>query len=270
VKKGKDEMYIKDEEGLESFLLELGVSGINLVQPDGKKVTGKRLVELTKKMMRFEDILDHIHKRKMDGDLLRAFVSEGGINSQNLKKAKRAVLKKVLAALEKRLKLSTPDMGEIVFDLEEDTEHEGTQVVCKTRKNGTLRQSVFDMNFLTSPEFEELRELNEDLKALGEVDFNFQNGKEKIVLKSFEEIISFLLNRGKKGRNVQRYKGLGEMNPEQLWETTMDPERRTLLQVNIQDFVKSDEIFTILMGDQVEQRRTFIEKHALDVRNLDI
>jgi len=270
VKKGKEEMYIKDEEGLEDYLLELGVSGIHLMRPDGKKVSGKRLVELTKKMMRFEDILDHIHKRKMDKDLVRSFVIEEAVNVQNLKKTKRAGLKKTLGIIEKRLKLAAPDMSDVTFELEEDTEHEGTQVVCRTRRNGALRSSVFDMNFLTSPEFEELRELYSDLKELGEKDFTFQNGKETIVQKSFVDIIFFLMDRGKKGRNIQRYKGLGEMNPEQLWETTMDPERRTLLQVNIQDFVKSDEIFTILMGDQVEQRRNFIEKHALDVRNLDI
>jgi DNA gyrase subunit B len=270
VKKGKEEMYIKDEEGLEDYLLELGVSGIHLVCPDGKKVSGKRLVDLTKKMMRFEDILEHIHKRKMDKDLVRAFVVEETVNTQNLKKAKRTGLKKTLGTIEKRIKLTAPDMSEVTFELEEDTEHEGTQVVCRTRRNGALRSSVFDMNFLTSPEFEELRVLYKDLKELGEKEYTFQNGKETIVQKSFVDIIFFMMERGKKGRNIQRYKGLGEMNPEQLWETTMDPERRTLLQVNIQDFVKSDEIFTILMGDQVEQRRNFIEKHALDVRNLDI
>jgi len=270
VKKGKDERYIKDEEGLENYLLELGTSGIGLVQPDGKKVSGKRLVEHVKKMMRFEDILDHIHKRKMDRDLVRVFVEEKTIVPGILKKEKRTGLKKIMGAIEKRLVHMESDMGEVVFEFEEDTEHQGTQVVCRTRRNGSLRSSVFDMNFLTSPEFEELRDLYTDLRELGDTEYTFQNGKETIVLKSFEEIISFLLDRGKKGRNVQRYKGLGEMNPDQLWETTMDPERRNLLQVNIQDFVKSDEIFTILMGDQVEQRRNFIEKHALDVRNLDI
>ena len=89
-------------------------------------------------------------------------------------------------------------------------------------------------------------------------------------LTTYAEVVEFLFDQGKRGQSIQRYKGLGEMNPEQLWETTMDPERRTLLQVNIEDSVEADEIFTILMGDEVEQRRQFIEKHALDVKNLDV
>jgi len=95
-------------------------------------------------------------------------------------------------------------------------------------------------------------------------------GEEEKKIESFAALIQEVMNQGKKGLEIQRYKGLGEMNPEQLWETTMNPETRTLLQVKVEDAIKADEIFTVLMGDQVEPRREFIQRHALTVTNLDI
>jgi DNA gyrase subunit B len=100
--------------------------------------------------------------------------------------------------------------------------------------------------------------------------YSIEEGESKTPLKSFPEILNYVMEGGKKGQYIQRYKGLGEMNPAQLWETTMNPETRVLLQVRVEDAVEADEIFSTLMGDEVEPRRKFIEEHALTVKNLDI
>ncbi len=270
VKKGKVEKYIKDEIGLEDYLLDLGVENTNLIKPGGGKISGKELVNSVKKMMRYERILEHLGKRKMDKELIRAFVFEDKIMPENLKKKRQKELKNVLSNIETYLTNFVPELSEVRFKLDEDTEHEGTKITCYTKRNGAERESVFDLEFISSAEFGELRALYRELRDLGDSQFTLKNGDEKVSFKSFEDVIEFLLGQGRKGKNIQRYKGLGEMDPEQLWDTTMDPEKRTLLQVNVEDSVGADEIFTILMGDQVEPRRMFIEKHALDVRNLDI
>ena len=270
VKKGKAESYIKDESALESYLLDIGVEDTKLIKPNGKQVSGKQLIRLIEKMMLYERILDRLDKRKMDKELLRAFAVEKKLVEENLKKKKRSELKKVLSNVETYIKKLETKIDVLEFEIGEDTEHEGTQITCRTGRNGSVRSSIFDLELLKSPEFMELRRLAEELSEIGDSPYTIKNGEAKIELKSFRDVIDFLRNQGKKGQTIQRYKGLGEMNPEQLWDTTMDPERRTLLKVNVEDSVAADEIFTILMGDQVEQRRNFIEKHALDVRNLDI
>ncbi len=270
VKKGKAEHYIKDEAQLEDYLLTLGVEDTRLKKNDGGSVSGKRLISFAKKIMRLERILGHLDKRKMDKELVRAFVLEERLGPENLKKKKEKELLNMLSNIETYLKNFVPALGTIEFKVEEDTEHEGIRVICHTKKNGSVREAIFDHEFVSSPEFLELRRLMGELKELGDAPYLLKNDQKEASLTSFYEVVEFIFDQGKKGQAIQRYKGLGEMNPEQLWETTMDPEKRTLLQVNVEDSVEADEIFTILMGDEVEQRRQFIEKHALDVKNLDI
>ena len=121
-----------------------------------------------------------------------------------------------------------------------------------------------------SPEFEYLRALWERFAALGEPPFRLRQGAQEQEVASEEELVGRVLEAGRRGLEIQRYKGLGEMNPQQLWETTMNPQTRTLLQVTVEDALEADQIFTILMGEQVEPRREFIQSHALEVRNLDV
>ncbi len=270
IKRGKAETYIKDESELESYLLNLGVENTKLIKKDGKPVSGNRLIKLIEKMMRFERILDQFDRRKMDRELVRAFVIEEKLVEESLKKKNRKALKKILSNIETYIKNIESDYGLVEFEIGEDTEHEGTQIICKTSHNGNIQSSIFNLELMTSPEFKELRRLTEELENVGNSPYKIENGEIKIELDNFEDVIDFLLGQGKKGQSIQRYKGLGEMNPEQLWETTMDPERRTLVKVNVEDSVEADEIFNILMGDQVDLRRKFIEKHALEVKNLDI
>ena len=132
-------------------------------------------------------------------------------------------------------------------------------------------QTVIDREFLTSPEYKEIKRLFSDLMSHRYAALLDRKGREqKAQLRSFPEILNYVMEGGKKGQYIQRYKGLGEMNPAQLWETTMNPETRVLLQVRVEDAVEADEIFSTLMGDEVEPRRKFIEEHALTVKNLDI
>jgi DNA gyrase subunit B len=129
---------------------------------------------------------------------------------------------------------------------------------------------VIDREFLTSPELREIKKIFADLTGIGLPPYTVEEGDQKTPLKSLTEVFTYVMEGGKRGQYIQRYKGLGEMNPEQLWETTMNPETRVLLQVRIEDAVEADEIFSTLMGDEVEPRRKFIEEHALTVKNLDI
>ena len=133
-----------------------------------------------------------------------------------------------------------------------------------------MMETVIDRELINSPEFLELMDIAKGLKRSGEPPFKIQTKAETIRVDGYGDLINRVFEIGKKGFTIQRYKGLGEMNPQQLWETTMKPETRTLLQVKVEDAVEADEVFTILMGDQVEPRRRFIEENALEVKNLDI
>ena len=152
-------------------------------------------------------------------------------------------------------------------DLLNDEEH-GLSEIQVSFPNGTTL--LFDWNMASYVEFQKLLELKKVLENDFPAPFVLgENGKSETI-NSRDELLEKIMSAAKKDLSIQRYKGLGEMNPEQLWETTMDPEKRTLLQVTIEDVVETDQIFTVLMGDQVEPRRRFIEDNALDVKNLDV
>ena len=153
-------------------------------------------------------------------------------------------------------------MGEIY----EEEEHEGFGVEIRKQNYKT----VLDMKLLLSPEFRELEALYGSIKELGKPPYRIKAKDGQKDAASTTDVLQSVFETSRKGLSIQRYKGLGEMNPQQLWETTMDPDKRTLLQVSVEDTVQSDQIFTILMGDQVEPRKEFIVKHALEARNIDI
>ena len=131
-------------------------------------------------------------------------------------------------------------------------------------------ETLIDRHFITSPEFTELKALAKSLKETGETPLKLKSEGVDIEMPTYKALVDHVLEIGRKGLTIQRYKGLGEMNPNQLWETTMDPEKRMLLQVKIEDVAEAEAMFTKLMGDAVEPRREFIEKHALEVSNLDV
>jgi len=144
------------------------------------------------------------------------------------------------------------------------------RMIVRARQNGSAQETHLDSAFVAGPEFAELQRLAADLRIAGEAPFAIAAGGKATPATSLSTAVAELLGQARKGLDIQRYKGLGEMNPEQLWATTMNPDSRTLLQVRVEDAYEADEIFSTLMGDEVEPRRRFIEDNALSVKNLDI
>jgi len=151
-----------------------------------------------------------------------------------------------------------------------DAETETPILQFQVGGNGTGKRIVINTEFLSQYEFRQMAKAYEQLSAFGLPPYTVKHGEETTAFASVDALLEQIYKLAEKGLSIQRYKGLGEMNPEQLWETTMNPETRRLLQVTIQDAVGAEELFTILMGDQVEPRRVFIQDNALDVKNLDI
>ena len=256
VKKGRTERYVQNESEMQNMLFELASDDLE-IPLRGQVVKGKALIPHLKRLYRFERLRDWFERRRRDPELLMFILSQG-INKDMLKD--KATFGEILRKIKE--KDQTITLGEIQLDEEHQTY--GVEI---RRHNYKLN---LDINFLTSPEFRELENFYSIIRDLGNIPYRIQTREGPKEISSSTELLEMVYATAKKGLTIQRYKGLGEMNPTQLWETTMDPERRTLLQVNVQDSVQADEIFTILMGDQVEPRREFIVTHALEARNIDI
>ena len=270
VKKGKQKAkYIDDETGLVNYLLESGIEGVKVSSKAGEShVSGQKLLQLTKRAVLFERTLAKMEKRNLDKNILCALAIEGAFSKDTLKKKKE--IKQLLTSLKEHASFFYDYITPAHYELAEDAEHNGYSLKCTTKTNGTEKVMVIDFELLISPDMAGLKKIASALKTIGEPPFIINdNGKGKEV-KTLSKVLSYILERGRKAQEIQRYKGLGEMNPEQLWETTMDPAERRMLQVRVEDAVAAEEIFTILMGDQVEPRRDFISANALQVTNLDI
>ncbi|GFE59448.1 DNA topoisomerase (ATP-hydrolyzing) subunit B [Geobacter sp. AOG2] len=257
VKRGKKEMYLKNEAAMQNFLLEEGAEDLTLRLEKGDRTyIGKQIIPVIKQLMENRAIFDKVVKKGIAGDLL----------SLAIRSNVPAGLEE-LSGLEPYLEAMKALSPGSDYQVEEDR---------ITFRIGNIR-AIIDhqvLSVLSTHEYELLVENHRrvvETMADGRAFLEQQEGG-KVLLETanHEELLIFFLEQAKKGLAIQRYKGLGEMNPEQLWETTMNPENRVLLQVKIEDIVESDEIFTILMGDQVEPRREFIETNALNVVNLDI
>ncbi len=269
IKRGKQERYLKDEAMLEDHLIELGTDKVRLrATQDGNGLVGQPLQSFIKKVARTEKLMGLIVRKRKNRTVVEALLLDDSFSDETLKD------EKALISLQSRLasyvNLAAPEQAPLSCALEEDAEHNCFKLIVSTRANGSGHQTVIDREFLTSPEYKEIKKLFNDLLAIGMPPYSIDEGESKTQLKSFTEILNYVMEGGKKGQYIQRYKGLGEMNPAQLWETTMNPETRVLLQVRVEDAVEADEIFSTLMGDEVEPRRKFIEEHALTVKNLDI
>jgi DNA gyrase subunit B len=269
VKRGKQERYLKDEATLEDHLIELGTENIRVrATNDGAGLTGQALQSFVKKVARWEKLMALITRKRKNRVVIEGLLLEEQFNEETLKD------EKALRALESRLvsyiNLTAPDQAPVSCALEEDPEHNCFKLICATRTNGSRSQTIIDREFLISAEYKEIKRLFSELTSIGVPPYAVENGDQQAQLRSFTEVLRYIMEGGKKGQYIQRYKGLGEMNPDQLWETTMNPETRILLQVRIEDAVEANDIFSTLMGDEVEPRRKFIEDHALTVKNLDI
>ena len=270
VKKGREEAkYLRNEEELEDYLSEKGIEDLRLILPGSKaELTGKSLLETVKKAIRYEKILERLAKRKMDPEILTAFVQLESFSKGTLKSEKE--VDRIIEDVQRALKKGPKQKSGVEFLVEKDPEHSNYILRCFSNTNGSRLETVLDMDLVSSAQFEELRKITKQLSPLGSPPFILKTGEASKEIGGFSQLVQEIFAYGKKGVEIQRYKGLGEMNPEQLWETTMNPETRTLLQVRVEDAIKADEIFTVLMGDQVEPRREFIQRHALSVTNLDI
>ena len=269
VKRGKQERYIKDETGLEDYLIEIGTEDIRVrTSSNGNGLVGQPLQAFIKKVLRWEKLMAVAARKRRSRSLLEALLLEQDFSEETLRDEK--ALTKFQISLESYINLVAPDEAPLSCLLEEDPEHNCFKLICATRSNGTGLRTVIDRELLTSVEYKELKRLFSELMSPGSPPYSVENGEQKAKLRSFTELAGYILEGGKKGQYIQRYKGLGEMNPEQLWETTMNPETRVLLQVRVEDAVEANDIFSTLMGDEVEPRRKFIEEHALTVKNLDI
>ena len=270
VKKGKVERYLTTEAALEDHLVELAAENVSLSSDGdrGRTLAGAELRAWIKAAMRFDRVLDVIERRKRDRHVVTAFVRHETFGPESF--SDRAALEQMIADAERYLRAVAPQLGQVGFALEDDMEHELLRVVAAGRANGATVRTVIDAPFCLSPECDELRRLAGTLRQSGPLPVVIVAGEKRQEVRTTKEATDHLLSEARRGLEIQRYKGLGEMNPGQLLRTTMAPGSRTLLQVKIEDAYAADEIFSTLMGDEVDPRRRFIEENALNVKNLDI
>jgi DNA gyrase subunit B len=256
---GKQETYIRDETTYQRFLLERATKDRELlVEKSNRLFGGDDLQKLLEKMIGYFDVLNSLKKRGYDPDLMKILL--------------RLSLEQELRPDRDSMMLLRDEFQKADFqvrDLRENEEHHTFEIQVRAKENGwgwiTVGRQLFNM-----VDFRRALENRRQLLELEEPPYRVVEGEKEVAIHSKRGLLEYLREQGKKGLSIQRYKGLGEMNPEQLWETTMSPEKRTLLQVTVDDAVEADTIFTILMGDKVEPRREFIQSNALEVRELDI
>ena len=269
VKKGKAERYLKDDGALEDHLIDLGTADVRVqAVTGGVPLEGAALKNVVKKVTRFDKVLDVVERHRKNRQVIAALAHDHRVTRAAFSDPQ--VLQGVIQSAEARLVRDAPEMAPVSFEVAPDELEAGLKLIARVRANGGMLETVVNGEFSVSPEFEELRRLADELALAGEPPFTLSNGGEAVSVLTLRAGVSEILTRARKGLEIQRYKGLGEMNPEQLWETTMNPETRSLLQVRIEDAYEADEIFSTLMGDEVEPRRRFIEENALAVKNLDI
>ena len=269
IKKGRTERYIKDDREMNRYLMRKVTDEVSVkVKKTGETIEGKELTGLLERLSEFNTYYSklerRLHDRKLVDTTLEAMAGRKGLMQKEGRKlhdvfGDESLLGKVEAALAE---------AEFKTELISDEEHGLFEIEVKNVHNGS--SVLIDWELATHVEFQRAVELYKSFVQLSQPPFIIMEGDAETEVGSRDELLDHILAAAKKDLQIQRYKGLGEMNPEQLWETTMDPEKRTLLQVRIDDAVETDMIFTVLMGDQVEPRRRFIEDNALDVKNLDI
>jgi DNA gyrase subunit B len=256
-KRGKKELYLKDEAALTEYLLDEGVEGVTVeIEKNGKVLRGKQIIPTLRNILEYNHIFEKIVQKGVKSEVLSIFV-EGRIRNGFEDMVD-------LTPLVENLRKAAPHADFQLFN-EPDR-------ILFTLGNIRARIDRQVLEVLSSHEYHLLLQAYNKVKesCCDDRCLISTEGKEELTVQDSKELLDFFQSRARKGQYIQRYKGLGEMNPDQLWETTMDREKRVLLQVKIEDAVEANEIFTVLMGDQVEPRREFIEKNAINVSNLDI
>ena len=263
VKKGKQEQYVKDDVEMNAYLLQQAIDGARLhVSADSPAISGAALEQLARAHLAARIVIDRL-ARRFDRSAVEHLLDLPRMSADQLAGAGEWA--------NRWAELMNEGMDTRVRHFAEVVSVEGEPAIRLTRDQHGLSHSwVFDTDFFNSNDYRLLAEHADRVHGLLGGDAVIRRGNDAKPVRRFEEVMQWLLDEARKGLSIQRYKGLGEMNPEQLWETTMNPESRRLLQVRIEDAIAADEIFTTLMGDLVEPRRDFIERHALSVNNIDI
>ena len=266
VKKGKEEIYVKDESSLDDIILGHGLENLSVRTKEGALLEGTLLVNVIKNALRLEKILGVFERKNMERLVLKAFVLEG-LDASSL--SSRDEVAAIVARVYKRLGEKHPEIMPVTMEIEKDEEESKYYIDVRSRRDGLTRRTIIDFDLTESPSYGEIAAINQKIKSVGEPPFIVDTDEGPVEIASPTALVNRIMEQGRKKVSIQRYKGLGEMNPEQLWDTTMRPDNRRLLQVTVEDAVQANEIFSTLMGDQVEPRREFIERNALNVINLD-
>jgi DNA gyrase subunit B len=256
-KQGREEVYLKDDHELRQYLLRVALRNAEFVPgADRPPLAPEALADLARRYLLAEAVIERL-SRVTDSAVLYAMLSGVAVDLSSEDAAYRSA---------RELAAAVGDT-EVSIEARYDAATESRRLVVTRVHHGTPHVTSVGADFLASEDARILREAAHGVVQAGAV---VKRGEKQQAVKSFKEALDWLLAQAREATTIQRYKGLGEMNPEQLWETTMDPKVRRLLRVQIEDAIASDEIFATLMGEQVEPRRAFIESNALGVRNLDV
>ncbi|MDH4182776.1 MAG: DNA topoisomerase (ATP-hydrolyzing) subunit B [Nitrospinota bacterium] len=262
VHKGKSQNYIKDDKALEAYFLEVGLKGKTLkiggANGSGREeLEGTALRNVITRMIEYNNLIVNMERRGHREDLVERMLEENIMDKEFF--LDRSRLESFLTKFEG---------SEYDMKIVDDQEHGGMAIEWNDKQRGLRRKINWDM--VLSPEYQMAHAISRQLENFDKPPFMLIQKDEQITFANKRELISNIISSAREGVSVKRFKGLGEMNAEELWETTMNPATRTLQQVKVNDAVEADDIFTVLMGEQVDPRREFIQTHALEVRRLDV
>ncbi|MDM7920251.1 MAG: DNA topoisomerase (ATP-hydrolyzing) subunit B [Methanosarcina sp.] len=258
IKQGSREIYAKDEDEFEKTILARGIEKISCFF-NGKRIEGSELTEDVEKLKIVERFIRNAQQDGISREIIVELMSGDIFRREDF--IYREKLDRVQRSLEKH--------GYKV-EIKLDKEHNLNTITIMKDGNGEQKKVVINYEMCTQGDYVEAYNTYKQIERFYKEGVHISNGEQKTELLYAAEFLKHVVEKGKEGINIQRYKGLGEMNPEQLWETTMNPEKRSLIKVTIEDAVEADQVFTVLMGNNIETRRLFIEENALNVRNLDI
>jgi DNA gyrase subunit B len=268
VKRGKQEEYVKDDDALFQYLTQSALDGAELFPAkDTPPISAKALEELVLQFRRVEKIIQR-NSRRYNAEVLRRISYLPILQNDDFSHAE--IINKWTAQLHQSMQLVGSKSHQYRAEVFYNEENERYLPRIVMTQHGMDSYLTLNAEFFFSKDYKEMASLGAKLATLIEDGASIKRGEKGLPVENFEQALSWLMDEAKRGQTIQRYKGLGEMNPEQLWETTMDPDVRRMLQVSIEDAVAADEIFTTLMGDQVEPRREFIEANALEAENIDV
>jgi DNA gyrase subunit B len=271
VRRGKEMTYLKDDTAFRKYLLEHGSAGKRVVGPNGAgALTGQKLMAWLNKISRLEAIASRAERRGMPAFVFLSLANRAGEGANALASEKSA--NRFFKSLLSEWKTTRPDVTVASFavDHDPDTDSEGFRALLRWKRGGMPMDCLVDHHLMESSDLKEAGQLSAQIRESLAPPYRLEGEGTSPEADGPLCLLDQVLEAGKKGQTIQRYKGLGEMNPDQLWETAMNPETRELLRVELGDETDADEIFSKLMGDQVEPRREFIEQNALNVSSLDI